>query len=152
MEVIYYCYAGAHTSITAASIHLGLLPVDRVPEVREILALPNFDQTPSQELGKVFKYGVDENGNNVYVAALGPGRTTTMGALKFVLKERGLAEDALVIVNGLECISLTVRIGGFISRRLGLVRVGRPMCAWGILAKYNCFLQMAQRIRALIGH
>ncbi|MGB3963216.1 MAG: DUF3189 family protein, partial [Tepidanaerobacteraceae bacterium] len=35
MKIFYCCYGSAHSSVVAASIHLGLLPSDRVPTSRE---------------------------------------------------------------------------------------------------------------------
>ena len=44
MIIIYRCYGGTHSSVMAASIHLELLPGDRKPAGKELLALPYFDR------------------------------------------------------------------------------------------------------------
>lgn len=147
MEVIYCCYAGAHTSITAAAVHVELLTSKRTPTLAEILALPDFDTTTQGQLGRVFKFGVDQQGNNVYVAALGPARQATLGALRLILHESGVSNQQILIVNALSCVSLRVRIGGFISRRLGLVNFGRPMCAQGIIRHFDCFERLVADAR-----
>ncbi len=149
MEVIYCCYAGAHTSVTAAGIHVGLLPTISRPSAREILSLPNFDRGSSRELGRVLRFGEDEYGNSVYVAGLGPSRGTTLAALRLVLQASGVSADALCFVDALQCISLWVRFGGFLSRRCGCVSLGRPMCVYGILARYDCYVRLASEVKAL---
>jgi len=147
VQVIYCCYAGAHTSITAAALHIGLLSPEREPTMSDILSLPNFDTTSQGQIGRVFKFGVDERGNNVYIAALGPGRQATISALKLMLQECGVSEQHALIVNALSCVSLEVRVGGFISRRLGLVAIGRPMCARGIIRHFKCFIRLVAEAR-----
>ncbi|MBT9133951.1 MAG: hypothetical protein DDT38_00677 [Firmicutes bacterium] len=149
MEVIYCCYAGAHTSVTAAGIHVGLLPILSRPSAHEILSLPNFDQGSSRELGRVLKFGEDEYGNSVYVAGLGPSRAGTLAALRLVLTESQVSADAFCIVDTLQCISLPVCIGGFLSRRCGYVSLGRPMCVYGILTRYYCFVRLVSEVKAV---
>ncbi|KAF0195514.1 MAG: hypothetical protein FD169_1327 [Bacillota bacterium] len=147
MDVIYCCYAGAHTSITAAALHVGLLASKRNPTMSDILALPYFDATLQGQVGRVFKFGVDELGTNVYVASLGPRRQATLAALKLMLQESSVSMQNALIVNALSCISLEVRIGGFLSRRLGLVSIGRPMCAKGIIRHFRCFERLVAEAR-----
>lgn len=149
MEVIYCCYAGSHTSVTAAGIHLGLLPTTVRPSPSEILSLPNFDQGSARRLGHVLKLGEDECGNNVYVAGLGPNRAVTLTALRLVLAESHVKSDDLCIVDALSCISFWVRLGGFLSRRCGCVWLGRPLCVWGILARYGCFVRLVSEVKAI---
>ncbi|MDP3486859.1 MAG: DUF3189 family protein [Bacillota bacterium] len=147
MEIIYCCYAGAHTSITAAALHVGLLDPSAKPTLSDILALPNFDTTSQGQIGRVFKFGVDQLGNNVYVAALGPARQATLSALKLMLQESGVRKQETLIVNALSCVSLGVRVGGFLSRRLGFVGIGRPMCAQGIVRHFECFEKLVVEAR-----
>ena len=89
-----------------------------------------------------------ERGNNVYIAALGPGRQATLSALKLMLQECGVSELNSLIVNALSCVNLEVRVGGFLSRRLGLVSIGRPMCARGIIRHFKCFVSLVAEARA----
>lgn len=147
VEVIYCCYAGAHTSITAAALHVRLLAPKHQPTVSDILSLPYFDTTSQDQIGRVFKYGSDQRGNNIYVAALGPGRQATLAALKLMLLECGVTDDNSLIVNALSCVSLGVRVGGFISRRLGIVTLGRLMCARGIVNHFRCFETLVDEAR-----
>jgi len=149
VEVIYCCYGGTHTSVTVAAIHIGLLPTKSRPSPTEILALPYFDRGPRQP-GHAFKLGVDEYGNNVYVAGLGPNRHVTAGALSLVLSQSQVSEDELCIVDALQCINMWVRLGGLLSRRLGMVRLGRPLCVYGILLRYDCFVHLAEQVKARV--
>jgi len=97
----------------------------------------------------VFKLGEDEYGNNVYVAGLGPSRAITLMALRLVLKESHISEDSLCVVDALRCITFWVRLGGFLSRRCGYVSLGRPLCVWGILARYECYLRLVSEVKTI---
>ena len=57
MIIIYRCYGGTHSSVMAASIHLELLPGDRKPAGKELLALPYFDRQNGADFGKIFYMG-----------------------------------------------------------------------------------------------
>jgi len=146
MEVIYWCYAGAHTSVTAAALHLGFLNMK--PTITDIMALPGFDSTCSDQLGMVNKYGTDTAGNNIYIAALGPNRAVTLPVLNLLLEACGLSSDSYLLVNALSCIRIETRVGGYISRRLGYVRLGRYLCALGILRSFKCFMQLVETVKA----
>ncbi|HCX78095.1 MAG TPA: hypothetical protein DG577_01645, partial [Firmicutes bacterium] len=41
--MIYHCYGGAHSSVTAAAVHVGLLARDKTPSRLELVSLPYFD-------------------------------------------------------------------------------------------------------------
>ncbi|HWJ02080.1 MAG TPA: DUF3189 family protein, partial [Verrucomicrobiae bacterium] len=43
MKIIYNCYGGSHSSVTAAAIHLGLVDCGKVPCARELWKLPYYD-------------------------------------------------------------------------------------------------------------
>jgi hypothetical protein len=40
MKIIYCCYGGSHSSVTAAAIHLDMLPLTRKPTSAELLSIP----------------------------------------------------------------------------------------------------------------
>ena len=43
MHIIYHCVGGAHSSVIASAIHLGMLPKTRVATNSEILSIPYYD-------------------------------------------------------------------------------------------------------------
>ena len=42
-KIIYSCYGGAHSSIVASAIHIGYLPINRIPTTEEISNTPYYD-------------------------------------------------------------------------------------------------------------
>lgn len=147
MIIVYSCYGGAHSSRTAAAIHLGLLPVDRVPDARELLAVPGFDRVEDEGLGIAELAGVDEDGHTVYVLGRGPGAGTIERAFRSGFQAGGGDPGQLVFVNTLTTVNLLMRVGGFLSRRLGWVRVGRPLVVLGTRRAYPALVRLVRMTR-----
>ena len=132
MKLFYCCYGGAHTSVTCASIHLGYLPKDRVPEAREFLSVPFYDKMENKELGTPVFMGKDELGWDVYIMGMKNEQQLVITSMKSYLNACGLDQKSFVLVNALVELHPVTSIGGMLSRRLGLVFPGRPMTVWGI--------------------
>lgn len=132
--------------ITAA-IYLGLLPADRVPAQAEILAVRHFDGLRNDELGRVLFLGTDEGGIDVYVIGSGPARDMVPRAVKSFLGLNGLDPGLAEFVDCLALADVLTRVGGFLSRRLGLIWVGRNLAAYGIRRNYRRFVELAQSVR-----
>lgn len=133
MLIIYHCYGGTHSSVTAASLHLNQLPDD--PKVKDLLALPLFDKIRAAAWGRLFYHGNDENGNQIY--SLGRGKHFNLikaffESLKTACNLNGFL-DEIVFIDTFPCVNIKMRIGGFLSRYLGVVSLGRNLSAVGTL-------------------
>ncbi|MGI1691139.1 DUF3189 family protein [Thermoanaerobacter uzonensis] len=147
MIIVYMCYGSAHSSVVAASIHIGLLPIDRVPTYEEIVSLPHYDKTSNDEIGTLFYMGKDEFGNHVYIVGARNGREIVTKAIYSFLSLYGISEKDILVVDALPTIGLTTKIGGITSRRLGIIFLGRPITVYGILKKYNNFVKLVTDIK-----
>lgn len=136
MKVFYYCYGSSHTSVVAAAIHSGRLDPRRAPTNRELSLVRHFDRVADSQLGTVFPAGTGPAGEKVYVVGLGPGRRVIRQAIDSFLEFKGVPRDSYLLIDALSRANLTVRIGGVVSRRLGLVAVGRPLVSLGIRQVY----------------
>lgn len=129
--VIYHCFGGSHSSVTAAAIHLGLLSRHRLPTAAELLALPYFDGRRRGEEGELKYMGTDAYGNKVYAAGkknLGVRFESILYNLASVI---GIPRKNILLLNTSPLVNVSMRIGGFISRRIGLTFLGRPLVVWG---------------------
>jgi hypothetical protein len=147
MKVIYYCYGSAHSSVTAANLHLGHLPLDRRPRPGEIAHQPLFDRCEDYQVGELRLMGTDEWGHEVYVLGLAGGRKVMAHALRDFLRAAGVDDSALLLEDALAHAGVLLRIGGYSSRRLGLIWLGRPLCALGVWLKYQGFTGHVRRVR-----
>jgi len=147
VRVFYHCYGGTHSSVVAAALHTGRLDPARRPTVREIMELPLFDRVKNCELGRVFHYGSGPGGEEVYVVGFGPGREVVRRAIISFLQIRGVPARNYLFVNALARVGLVVRVGGMLSRRLGLIRAGRPLAAWGLVRSYRSLVSLVDETR-----
>lgn len=149
MNIVYYCYGSAHSSVMAAGIHLGRLPMDRVPRAEEIENLPRYDQAKPSEIGTVFYMGQDEYDNPIYIVGMGSHRNLVKRAIISFLEISGVDTSDLILISTLESINFKTRLGGFTSRRLGLVNFGRPLTIKGLQEKYHYFCDLVQRVKEI---
>ncbi|MEW6244747.1 MAG: DUF3189 family protein [Bacillota bacterium] len=148
MNVIYHCYGGTHSSVVAASIHVGLLPDDRLPEDDQLVSLPLFDKLTSADAGKTIFVGEDERGHRVYCL----GRRHSFRRIKQALVglERIYAPGSVrtLFVNTMRYVNVSMRTGGFLSRRLGNVKVGRAVVLRGTKAAFRGLSGLVKRVKA----
>ncbi len=147
MNIVYYCYGGAHSSVLAAGIHLGLLPLDKVPDAADIESLPRYDKAKPSEIGNIYYMGKDEYNNCVYTIGMGSHRELIKQAVISLLEVSGANTSDLLLISSLDNINLKTRIGGFSSRRLGLVGFGRPLTIKGLQEKYRCFCDLVKGVK-----
>jgi len=122
-RVFYACYAGTHSSILAASLHLGLLKEDC-----KVCDLPFFDRRISCDIGVPVKVGMDPNGAEVY--AVGTGWLSSAiekPVCDLIEVASPKAKACICSVRGF--LDFWARIGGFTSRRCRMIWPGRPLIA-----------------------
>jgi len=147
VNIIYHCYGSAHSSVIAAAIHLGRLPDSRVPGVREIMALPDFDRADDRHLGSLFYKGMDEKGFHVYTMGLGGQSAAALQTIKSILALAGADPESFHFVGALRCITLMTKVGGALSRRYGIRIIGRPIAAWGITRSYPTLVDLVKQVK-----
>lgn len=148
MKIVYYCYGSAHSSVTAANIHLGALPADRRPSLRDIRHQPLFDRAEDYQVGTPFPMGTDAWGNEVYVLGLAGGKRPMVEALHQFLELHGIDRSQICFEDVLQHAGVLLRIGGYSSRRLHWIGFGRPLCALGVWFKYERFAGHVRRLQA----
>lgn len=148
MRYIYFCWGGAHSSVAAAAIHLGHLPMHARPTHREIIAAPRFDQAANADIGGLVFMGRDERGNGVYTLGLGSAHRHLRGIINTAIQLAGVEKEQYRFVNCLPCINTATRIGGFLSRSAGLVKIGRPLVAWGVRRSFNNYQKLVRKVKS----
>ena len=148
--VFYVCYGSAHSSVVAAAIHIGALPSRRRATAREITALPDFDRLENSRIGTPIFSGADAAGREVYALGLASGRRLLVRTIHDLLEALGLGPGSVHFADALEGANWAIRVGGFLSRRLGLVRLGRPICTWGVIADYPRFRRLVSETMAAL--
>jgi hypothetical protein len=132
MKIIYHCFGGAHSSIIAAAIHLGMLPGDRLPAADEIRAMPHFDRPPQGGEGQIIFMGKDNFNHEVYAAGKRGMGEAYENLLYDLVEALGLPREELLLLDTSPLVNWPMIIGGFLSRRVGISILGRPIVTWGV--------------------
>ena len=146
MKLFYYCYGRAHSSVIAGSIHLNRLPSDRIPSIKEILAIAEFDRSDSEDFGKPNFLGVDELGNDVFIIGFGGEAVLGLQTVCFLL-ERLVDPNEWKFYNSLNSIGWLTKMGGFISKKLKIPYIGRYLAALGIQQSYYNLVELVNAVK-----
>ena len=147
MKVIYHCYGGAHSSVIAAAIHLNQLNPAEKPSPDDILKCAYFDEVPPEKQGIIHYLGKDEGGHDVFNVGVGGGGAVVEKAFPDLLKIYGHSAEDLYMVDTLGCVNFPMRLGGFLSRRLGLVNLGRPLVLKGSIMAYPALAKLVGKVK-----
>jgi hypothetical protein len=146
MNIIYHCFGGSHSSVTAAALHLKFLSRSRIPSTDELMELPYYDKTTDADFGTMRYMGTDEFGNDVYVLGKKSLANRFSNLLQGIAQIVG-AEDQLLMVDCMAHINWSMKLGGFTSRRLRLVSVGRPVVTWGTRKEFAHLINLVETVR-----
>ncbi|HPF20247.1 MAG TPA: DUF3189 family protein [Syntrophomonas sp.] len=146
MKIIYHCFGGSHSSVTAAALHLGLLSRERLPTAAELMALPYYDKTSNGDFGSIHYMGSDEDGNEVYIL----GKKSLGNRFGCLL--RGVAEilgkdNQLLVVNVMDRVNASMKLGGFTSRRIGIPALGRPVVIQGTQQAFEAMCNLVETVK-----
>lgn len=147
MKIIFNCFGGAHSSVTAAALHLGLLPETRLPEPEELLNLPYYDAQVGKDHGRIRFMGFDRWGNEVYIVGkknLGIFYEKIMHSL---ITLNGGTQEKFIFVNTMPYVNIWMMLGGFLSRRLGMRVPGRQIVIYGTRKSYFKFLHLVNLLQ-----
>ena len=145
LKVVYHCYGGAHASPTAAAIHLGHFPAGRLPGFDDFKNIEHFDRMTWNEHGKLVKAGVDASGHEVFVLGRRNSPQLVIGLIREFIRLSGGDPDEYFFVNCMQQLNPLMVTGGFSSRRLGMVKFGRPIVTFGTLISYPILAAIVRR-------
>jgi hypothetical protein len=148
LKIVYYCYGGAHSSVIAASIHVGMLPTKRIAKKKEIISIPYFDLTPNSQIGLPLYIGIDSWGNEIYCMGWGIFKERILSSILLLKnKDRKFIFDSIIFVYALPVANIFIRLGGFLSRRIGLISIGRPLVIIGVRKRYYEFVELVSKVK-----
>lgn len=148
MHIIYHCYGGAHSSVTAAGIHLGLLSEKTIPTPEELLALPFYDQTHQEDHGYLRFLGEDKHGNRIYVIGRRALKNSFPRLARSLGELLGLPAGEMLVVDTVPCVNWMMMLGGYTSRRWGWVNFGRPLVIKGTRKAFRKLVQLVRQVQA----
>jgi hypothetical protein len=125
--------------------------MDHVPGRQMFWRLPLYDRQDADEHGHIYFMGIDEFGHEVYLTAR---RSRPLVLEKVFAGMAGIFDipkEDYLFVNVMEQVNLTMKFGGFISRRWGFIRFGRPIVTMGTQAAYFRVVELVRKIKSQVG-
>ncbi len=150
LHIIYHCVGGAHSSPTAAAIHLNMLPMDHIPSKYDLLNIPFYDTLEKIDRGKIILRGTDEFGNKVYTLSRQFEPKIILSVITDMWSILGNKPNDLLLVDTLPCVNTLMKIGGFSSRRLKWVKFGRPIVAKGTIDTYPNLVNVVKKTKEML--
>jgi hypothetical protein len=146
MKIIYHCFGGSHSSVTVAALHLGLLSPERLPTPQELMAVPYYDKTHDDDFGSIHYMGRDDKGNEIYILgkkSLGNRFSHLLMGVAEILGQ----EDQLLVINVMDRVNISMKLGGFTSRRIGIPFLGRPVVIRGTRQAFASMINLVEEIK-----
>lgn len=146
MKIIYHCYGGSHSSVIAAALHLKLIEKHRFPTAEEIMAIPYYDKTDDSDFGSIRFMGIDESGNEVYVLGrkgMSEKYNNLLNDIAAILGEK----ENLLTAECLNRVNISMKLGGFLSRRAGFIFPGRAVVLKGTQAAFMALVNLVESVR-----
>jgi len=134
--------------VVASAIHCRLLPADRVPLYKELVALPYFDKTQPALIGRPYYVGTDEWDNEVYCMGLWNQRENLRQVIQILLALAQVSPSEFLLQDTFPLITFSTKMGGAMSKRCKLTLLGRRLSVWGIQRRYMDFVRLVDQVKA----
>ncbi len=152
MRIIYNCYGGTHSSILCSAVHLGNLPKDRIPSKKEILNLEYFNKLKYKDMGRLIFHGKDDDGNSVYTIGRGTSKALIPAMQSLLLTlydEQSIKKESFIFINSSPTVPLSMTLGGFFSRGLGIDVIGVPLLLLGAQQAWPVILALVGKTKSI---
>ncbi len=146
MDIIYHDVGGSHSVVVASALHLKKLDPDKLPTKEDLNKLSMFDRIQKEDYGHLIYQGDDEFGNSVYTVGCKYSSKISLKLLKDIYKLVG-DENNLMLVDTRPTINILMKLGGFLSRGVGLRMIGRPIVTKGTLQAYFQIVQLVSNLK-----
>jgi hypothetical protein len=151
MIVVYHDIGGTHSSCIAANIHINKLSKDVIPDKDTLMSLPTFDRMQMKDWGHFLYIGDDEFGAKVYTVCRQRVPQFVVPAITdmFNIMNKDKRE-MLYLINTSPTVNVLMGIGGLASRRMELVRIGRPIVIYGAQKAYKNIAKVVDAVKNTI--
>lgn len=151
MHIIYHCFGGSHSSVTAACLHAGLLKDNKIPTREELMKLPFYDKQTGPDHGYIRFIGEDSWGNKIYLTSRHNLEEKYEDIIDSIADIMKINKQEFILVSTMPYVNILMVIGGYTSRRLGWVKIGRPIVVRGTQLAFSKFVHLVNLIKFKYG-
>lgn len=120
--------------------------MDRRPTTVEFYrVIPYYDRITRGEHGKIIKIGTDSRGNEVCIMGRRNSPQAVISAIKEFSRLNGIDPEQYYFVNVVQLYNLLMVAGGFSSRAMGWVNLGRPLVSFGTRLSFGVLVRIVQK-------
>jgi len=148
LKIIYHCFGGTHSSVTAAAYHLGMLPSECTLKEEDLLAIPFFDTRDNHDHGNITLMGIDGKDNEIYIVGQRGCPQLLENIIHGLAQEFDISPQHYKLVNVLDKVNFSMRLGGFMSRRFKWIYPGRPLVTRGTIRAFTNIINLVRRVKA----
>lgn len=149
MIYIYNCFGGTHSSVLAVAYHLKKLNSNHEPTKEEILGCHNFNKLDKKDRGRLYYYGIDDEGNKVYNIARGRSKILVPGmySLASVLQKDFGFKERIIFSNTSPTVPICMTFGGMFSRWMKIDCAGVPLLVKGAQQNYKVISRLVEHTK-----
>ena len=103
----------------------GILNMHNPLTWQDLFTCPYFDTVDKKDTGKINYMGKNATGDDVYIMGCKNAGSIVETVVNELEKVVHFNTSELLMVNTVPCLNNWMRLGGFLSRQLGLVKAGR---------------------------
>jgi hypothetical protein len=118
-----------------------------MPTYGQFRAIPFYDEMDEDQLGKWVFMGTDEFNNDIYICGVKGDKDLAINAVYSYLNISGITADHIIMVDALITLHPLTSIGGYMSRHLRWVKLGRPLSIEGIMRTYGQFVELVDKVK-----
>lgn len=91
--------------------------------------------------------GVDEWQNQIYFIGFWNCRRELVEVLETILSLNGIEKDKYMFIDAFSLINFSTKLGGALSKRFCLTKIGRKFSVWGIQRRYFDFVKLVKTVK-----
>lgn len=107
--------------------------------------IPYYDRITRGEHGKIIKIGTDHLGNDVCIMGRRSSPQPVIRAIKEFSRLNGIDPNQYYFVDCVQLYNLFMVAGGFSSRAMGWVNIGRPLVSFGTKLSFRILVRIVQK-------
>lgn len=148
MKIFYYCCSGIHAAAVAAAVHLGHISGSPEEAVRRLGRFKYFDYyPPSAVRGTPLFMGADNDGNEVYTIPVDRERFLAPKAVRGLMRIFKVPVEEVLLVDTVKHTNNTMKMGAFISQKLGLKTAGRTIMYWAVKRSFHQYTKQVEQVK-----
>jgi len=148
LKIIYHCFGGTHSSVTAAACHLDMLPAECALQDEDLQATPFFDTRDSKDHGNITLMGIDGAGNEICFVGRRGCPQLLENIVRGLAREFNVSHQEYMLVNVMHQVNISMRLGGFMSRRFNWIYPGRPLVTRGTIQAFAKIIKLVLKVKA----